>query len=54
MIFAVILLSFVGAVNAGCDNFCSGHGNCQTDDVCACYDNWGGALILSYSLILPV
>merc|ERR1719263_44575 len=42
MIFAgAILLAFVASANARCDNGCSGHGNCQFDEVCSCYDNWG-------------
>merc|ERR1711968_403418 len=28
-------------VAARCDNGCSGHGKCSTDDVCVCHDNWG-------------
>jgi len=45
-----MLLSFVtvflifGSASAACDNQCSGHGTCMTDDVCKCYDNWGVGL----------
>jgi len=39
-----ILASFVGSAFAACDNHCSGHGSCNTDDVCTCYDNWGVGL----------
>jgi len=35
-IFLVISTAF-----AACDNACSGHGVCMTDDVCKCFDNWG-------------
>ena len=31
-------------VAARCDNQCSGHGFCMTDDVCQCYDNFGSGL----------
>jgi hypothetical protein len=41
-IFALIFL-FSQAL-AACDNNCSGHGTCMTDDVCKCYDNWGVGL----------
>jgi len=45
MILPVALaLAFVAAVNANCDNNCSGHGTCMTDEVCSCYDNWGVGL----------
>jgi len=39
-----LLLTFVSSVYANCDNNCSGHGTCMTDDVCQCYDNWGVGL----------
>jgi len=36
-----LVLAFVSSVYSNCDNNCSGHGTCMTDDVCSCYDNWG-------------
>jgi hypothetical protein len=42
MMYAILLLAlFVAQVTARCDNGCSGHGKCSTDDVCVCFDNWG-------------
>lgn len=36
-----VLFSFFVLVKSGCDNGCSGHGQCGTHGVCECYDNWG-------------
>lgn len=42
MMYAMLLLALlVAQVSARCDNGCSGHGKCSTDDVCVCFDNWG-------------
>jgi len=37
----LLALALVVSASAVCDNACSGHGTCMTDDVCKCYDNWG-------------
>lgn len=37
----LLALALVVSTYAVCDNGCSGHGTCMTDDVCNCYDNWG-------------
>jgi hypothetical protein len=40
----VLFAAVVASASANCDNNCSGHGTCMTDDVCKCYDNWGNGL----------
>lgn len=39
--FIVLSASLLSAVWAGCDNGCSGHGQCTLKGICECYDNWG-------------
>jgi len=43
-LFAVVYAFLLAYVTANCDNACSGHGTCMTNDVCNCYDNWGVGL----------
>lgn len=40
----ILILALIAGASAACDNQCSGHGTCMTDDVCSCYDNWGVGL----------
>jgi hypothetical protein len=37
----IVLASFIAAVQASCDNACSGHGCCGKQGICECFDNWG-------------
>jgi len=41
MLSAILVLSGLALVSAGCDNSCSGHGSCNIRSICTCYDNWG-------------
>lgn len=37
-----LILSFITLIYAGCDNGCSGHGECNLlTSECKCHDNWG-------------
>jgi hypothetical protein len=36
-----LVLAFVAVADAKCDNACSGHGMCNLNTKCDCYDNWG-------------
>jgi hypothetical protein len=43
-LIALVFATLVSSIQGACDNNCSGHGTCLTDDVCKCYDNWGVGL----------
>lgn len=40
-VFLFIVSRFV-FVNAQCHNLCSGHGSCDLDGICDCYDGYAG------------
>lgn len=42
----LVFSTLLATVYSACDNYCNGHGSCQVNDVCACYDNWGMGLSL--------
>ena len=43
MFYAIfcVLSTVIVSTHGACDNHCSGHGSCMTDDICSCYDNYG-------------
>jgi hypothetical protein len=40
----LVFCALVVAVQAACDNACSGHGKCLQQGICECFDNWGMGL----------